>query len=104
MYKILRRESFSDTTFLWEVEAPDVARAAEPGHFVMLRLREGGERIPLTVADYDRERGTVTLVVQALGKTTQEMMRDYREGDSFLDFVGPLGLPQHLGKYHHVVL
>ena len=54
MYKIVRREAFSDVTFLWEVEAPDVARAAEPGHFVMLRLREGGERIPLTVADFDR--------------------------------------------------
>jgi homotetrameric NADPH-dependent glutamate synthase len=104
MYKIVKREAFSDVTFLWEVEAPDVARAAEPGHFVMLRLREGGERIPLTVADYDRERGTVTLVIQALGKTTQEMMRDYREGDTFLDFVGPLGLPQHLAKVGHVVL
>ncbi len=104
MYKIVKREAFSDVTFLWEVEAPDVARAAEPGHFVMLRLREGGERIPLTVADYDRERGTVTLVIQALGKTTQEMMRDYREGDTFEDFVGPLGLPQHLGKVGHVVL
>jgi len=55
MYKIIRREAFSETTFLWEVAAPDVARSAEPGHFVMLRLREGGERIPLTVADYDRD-------------------------------------------------
>ncbi len=104
MYKIVKREVFSDVTFLWEVEAPDVARAAEPGHFVMLRLREGGERIPLTVADYDRERGTITLVVQALGKTTQEMMRDFKEGDTFEDFVGPLGLPQHVAKVGHVVL
>ena len=54
MYKIVRREAFSDTTFLWDVHAPDVAASAQPGHFVMLRLREGGERIPLTVADYDR--------------------------------------------------
>ena len=104
MYKIVRREAFSDVTFLWEVEAPDVARAAEPGHFVMLRLHEGSERIPLTVADFDRARGTVTIVVQALGKTTQEMMKDYAEGDTFDDFVGPLGLPQHIENVGHVVL
>src|SRR5512141_893189 len=104
MYTISRRESFSDTTFLWDVMAPDVAKSAEPGHFVMLRLHEGGERIPLTVADYDRDDGTVTLVVQALGKTTLEMRDRYKEGDTFTDFVGPLGLPQHIGKFGHVVL
>ena len=104
MYPILRREAFSDTTFLWEVHAPDVAASAEPGHFVMLRLHEGGERIPLTVADYDRDRGTITLVIQALGKTTLEMRDRYKQGDSFADFVGPLGLPQHIGKVGHVVL
>jgi homotetrameric NADPH-dependent glutamate synthase len=104
MYTIARRESFSDTTFLWDVMAPDVAKSAEPGHFVMLRLHEGSERIPLTVADYDREAGTVTLVVQALGKTTLEMRDRYKEGDTFTDFVGPLGLPQHVGKFGHVVL
>ncbi|HSO06655.1 MAG TPA: NADPH-dependent glutamate synthase [Pelomicrobium sp.] len=104
MYPIIRREAFSDTTFLWEVLAPDVAKSAEPGHFVMLRLHEGSERIPLTVADYDRERGTVTLVVQALGKSTLEMRDHYKEGDSFADFVGPLGLPQHVNRVGHVVL
>jgi glutamate synthase (NADPH/NADH) small chain len=104
MYPILRREAFSDTTFLWEVEAPDVARSAEPGHFVMIRLHDGSERIPLTVADYDRERGTVTLVIQALGKTTLDMRDHYKAGDSFADFVGPLGLPQHVDKVGHVVL
>lgn len=104
MYRILRREAFSDTTFLWEVLAPDVARAAEPGHFVMLRLHEGGERIPLTVADYDRDRGTVTLVIQALGKTTLAMRDHYEAGDGFADFVGPLGLPQHVSRAGHVVL
>jgi homotetrameric NADPH-dependent glutamate synthase len=104
MYRITRREAFSDTTFLWDVEAPDVATSAEPGHFVMLRLHDGSERIPLTVADYDRDKGTVTLVVQALGKTTIEMRDHYKEGDSFADFVGPLGLPQHVGKFGHVVL
>ena len=98
MYPIVRREAFSDVTFLWEVLAPDVARAAQPGHFVMLRLHEGCERIPLTVADFDREQGTITMVIQALGKTTREMMTDYAEGDEFVDFVGPLGLPQHIEK------
>ena len=81
MYKIVRREAFSDTTFLWEVEAPDVAAAAQPGHFVMVRLHDGSERIPLTVADFDRERGTITMVVQALGKTSREMMTEYRGVD-----------------------
>ena len=104
MYRIARREQFSENAFLWEIDAPDVAQAAEPGHFVMLRLRDGGERIPLTVADFDRQRGTVTLVVQALGKTTLEMRDDYVEGDAFDDFVGPLGLPQHIAAVGHVVL
>jgi glutamate synthase (NADPH/NADH) small chain len=104
VYQIVKREQFSDITFLWDVYAPDVAKAAKPGHFVMVRLKEGGERIPLTVADYDRDWGTITLVVQALGKTTREMLLDYKEGDSFLDFVGPLGLESHVGKVGHVVL
>jgi len=104
MYKIIRREAFSETTFLWEVSAPDVARSAEPGHFVMLRLHDGSERIPLTVADFDRERGTITMVIQALGKTTLEMRDHYKEGDGFADFVGPLGLPQHVSRVGHVVL
>ena len=104
MYKIVGHEAFSDTTFLWDVLAPDVAKAAQPGHFVMLRLYEGGERIPLTVADMDSERGTITMVIQALGKTTREMRQNYKLGDSFADFVGPLGLPQHIEKFGHVVL
>lgn len=104
MYTITRRDVFSETTFLWQVEAPDVAQSAEAGHFVMLRLHDGGERIPLTVADFDRDAGTVTLVVQALGKTTREMRDRYRAGDRFLDFVGPLGLPQHVQRIGHVAL
>ena len=103
MYKIVRHETFSPTTFLWEVEAPDVARAAEAGHFVMVRLHDGSERLPLTVADYDRERGTITMVIQALGKSTKEMMENYKQGDVFDDFVGPLGMPQHVAKVGHVV-
>jgi homotetrameric NADPH-dependent glutamate synthase len=104
MYQIIRRTQFSESAFLWEVLAPDVAQAAEPGHFVMIRLYEDGERIPLTVADYDRERGTVTVVVQALGKTTRDMRDHFAEGDAFADFVGPLGLPQHIANVGHVVL
>lgn len=104
MYPIVRVEKFSDTTFLWEVHAPDIAQSAQPGHFVMLRLYEGGERIPLTVADFDREAGTITMVIQTLGKTTREMRDKYEQGDRFLDFVGPLGLPQHIKQAGHVVL
>ncbi len=104
MYQIIRREQYSDVTFRWDVFAPDVAQAAQPGQFVMIRVQEGGERIPLTIADYDRKRGTITLVVQALGKTTETMRDRYREGDWFLDFAGPLGLPAEVEKFGHVVL
>ncbi|MEZ4222110.1 MAG: NADPH-dependent glutamate synthase [Polyangiaceae bacterium] len=104
MYQIVRHEQFSDSTFLWEVFAPDVAQAAEPGQFVMLRLHEGGERIPLTIADFDRERGTITMVIQALGRSTHEMLDKYRRGSWFLDFVGPLGIASHIGEPGHVVL
>ena len=104
MVRIVRHQRFSDVTFLWEVEAPAVARAAQPGQFVMVRLHDGSERVPLTVADYDRDAGTVTVVVQALGKTTREMRDHYRAGDSFADFVGPLGLAQHVERVGHVAL
>ena len=86
MYQIVKREQYGPVTFLWEVLAPDVARACEPGHFVMVRIDETGERIPLTVADYDRDKGTVTIVVQAVGKTTFQMMA-MREGQSVVDFI-----------------
>lgn len=104
MVSIVRREQFSPASFLWELDAPDIARAALPGHFVIVRLHEGGERIPLTVADFDRGRGTVTLVVQALGKTTREMRDRYAEGDAIADIAGPLGLPQHIERVGHAVL
>jgi glutamate synthase (NADPH/NADH) small chain len=103
MYPIVRREQFGPATFLWEVSAPEVARACEPGHFVMVRIDATGERIPLTVADYDRERGTVTIVVQAVGKTTFRMMA-MREGESVLDFIGPLGTASRLERRRKVVL
>jgi glutamate synthase (NADPH/NADH) small chain len=85
------------------VKAPDVARAARPGHFIMARIDEHGERIPLTVADFDVNRGTVTVVIQAVGKTTFEMMT-LREGDAILDFIGPLGLPSHIRKLDGTVV
>ncbi|MGO9229958.1 MAG: NADPH-dependent glutamate synthase [Bryobacteraceae bacterium] len=97
MFVITRRKQFGPTTFLWEVAAPDVARAARPGHFIMARIDQHGERIPLTVADFDAARGTVTVVIQAVGKTTFEMMT-LGEGDTILDFIGPLGLPSHIRK------
>ncbi len=95
MYRIVRKEQFGPTTFLWDVKAPDVARAARAGHFVMVRIDERGERIPLTVADMDPERGTVTVVIQAVGKTTRQMM-ELAESEMVLDFIGPLGLPSEI--------
>ena len=103
MFLINRKKQFGPSTFLWDVEAPDVARAARPGHFVMARIDEHGERIPLTVADFDAQRGTVTVVIQAVGKTTLEMMA-LREGDYLLDFIGPLGLPSHIRKLEGTVV
>ncbi len=95
MYRITRREQFGPSTFLWEVEAPRLAAVARPGHFLMVRIDETGERIPLTVADYDPRRGTVTVVIQAVGKTTRQMMA-LPAGSRILDFVGPLGLPSEI--------
>ena len=103
VYRIVRREQFGPETFLWDVEAPRVARAARPGHFLMVRIDDAGERIPLTVADYDPDRGTVTVVIQAVGKTTRQMMA-LPEGAELLDFVGPLGLPSPIGTPGTVVL
>src|SRR5579863_1385181 len=103
VFLITRREQFGPQTFLWEVQAPDVARAARPGHFVMARIDEHGERIPLTVADFNVDRGTVTVVIQAVGKTTHEMMT-LRAGDTILDFIGPLGLPSHIQKLDGTVV
>jgi homotetrameric NADPH-dependent glutamate synthase len=103
LYRIVKREQFGPVTFLWDVEAPAVARAARPGHFLMVRIDETGERIPLTVADFDRDRGTVTVVIQAVGKTTRQMM-ELPEGAHLLDFVGPLGLPSHIGTPGKTVL
>ena len=103
MFPIVRREQFGPTTFLWDVKAPDLARAARAGHFVMARIDQRGERIPLTVADFDRERGTVTVVIQAIGKTTYEMLA-LKEGEPILDFIGPLGLPSKIHRLDGTVV
>jgi glutamate synthase (NADPH/NADH) small chain len=103
MYQVIKREQFGPVTFLWEVVAPEVAKSCQPGHFVMVRIDETGERIPLTVADFDRHKGPVTIVVQAVGKTTHQMMA-LPEGSSVVDFIGPLGLASHLEKRKKAVL
>jgi glutamate synthase (NADPH) small chain len=103
MYQIIKREQFGPVTFLWEVVAPDVAKSCQPGHFVMVRIDEVGERIPLTVADFDRSKGTVTVVIQAVGKTTYQMMA-LPEGSSIIDFIGPLGVASHLQRRNKAVL
>ncbi len=92
MYKIVRKEQLNPTVTLMEIEAPYVAKKAEPGQFIILRVDEDGERIPLTIADYDRIKGTVTIIFQIVGATTK-LMSYKSEGEYILDFVGPLGTP-----------
>lgn len=94
-YKILKKEDLNSQIFLMEILAPAVAKKAEPGQFIILRIDEYGERVPFTIADFDREKGSVTIIVQAVGKTTKELAI-LGEGDSVLDFAGPLGMPTPL--------
>ena len=92
MYKILKACNLASNIFLMDVEAKRVAAACEPGQFVIVKIDEKGERIPLTICDYDRQKGTVTIVVQTVGASTTRMQK-LKAGDSFRDFVGPLGRP-----------
>ena len=94
MNKIIRKERLNPSVTLMEVSAPLVAKKAEPGQFIILRVDEKGERIPLTVADYDREKGTITIIFQIVGATT-EKLNHLEEGDFIHDFVGPLGRATH---------
>ncbi len=103
MYKIIKKEVLNSSVILMEIEAPYIAKKAEPGQFIILRINEDGERIPLTVADYDREAGTITIIYQIVGKTTK-MLGDLNEGDELLDFVGPLGVASHLEGYKKVAV
>lgn len=92
MYKILKAEKLADKIYLMDVHAPRVASHCQPGQFVIVKMDDKGERIPLTICDYDREAGTITIVFQEVGASTTKMA-DLKEGDSFRDFVGPLGCP-----------
>ena len=102
MAKILEKRSLTPVTKLFRVAAPLVAAAAMPGQFVIVRVREGGERIPLTIADYDRDDGTLTIVVQEVGTTTR-YMGALEVGDEILDLVGPLGMALEIPAEGHVV-
>ena len=95
MVKIVRKKVLNPSVTLMEVEAPLIAKKAQAGQFIILRVDEYGERTPLTIADYDREKGTVTIIFQKVGLTT-ELLGDLNEGDYIKDFVGPLGLPTEL--------
>ena len=92
MYRIVRKEALKPTVILYEIEAPMVAKKAEPGQFIILRVDENGERIPITIHDYDREKGTVTIIVQTVGATTEKLSHK-QQGEFIQDFVGPLGRP-----------
>ena len=95
MYNILEKKALNPTVTKMVVDAPLVARKAQPGQFIIFRATEDGERIPLTIADYDREKGTVTIIFQIVGAGTMEL-NALNEGDCIADFVGPLGTPSHL--------
>ncbi len=103
MAKILKKSALC--TGIWEfiVEAPSIASKAKAGQFLIIRLHEKGERIPLTLADWDEGEGTITLVVQAAGKSTREMTERFGEGDEIRDVVGPLGTPSEIERYGTVV-
>ncbi len=90
MYKIVKAKKLADKIYLMDVEAPRVAKSCEPGQFIIVKMDEKGERIPLTICDYDRDAGTITIVFQSLGKSTEKMSH-LKEGDYFRDFAGPLG-------------
>ena len=97
MFKILKKEELSPNVYAMEIDAPRVAKKAEPGQFIVLRVNEEGERIPLTIANFDRETGRILIVFQVIGASTMELAA-LNEGDDILDFVGPLGRPSEIGK------
>jgi len=102
MYKILDRVDYSDDVYMQVIEAPAVAAACQPGQFIILMIHEEGERIPLTIADFDREAGTITIVVQAVGTSTRHLQTLGR-GDSISNFIGPLGQPSEIENFGTVV-
>ena len=96
MFRNVEKEALNPTVTRMVIEAPLVAQKAQPGQFIIFRASEDGERVPLTIADYDREKGTVTIIFQIVGASTK-LLNTLGEGDSLLDFVGPLGQPTHVG-------
>lgn len=102
MYRILSKKILNETVQLMEIEAPYIARRCEPGQFVILRVDENGERIPLTIADYDRERKTVTIIYQIVGYSTKKLSQK-EAGDTIQDIAGPLGKPSELKKHKRVL-
>ncbi len=102
MYKILKKEILSDVTKLMEVQAPHVARKARAGQFIIVRIDERGERIPLTIADYDRGAGTVTIIFQEVGKSTMQLGK-MEPGEELSSFAGPLGHPTEIENYGTIV-
>jgi NAD(P)H-flavin reductase len=102
-FEIVARQDFSDVTYLLEFRHPLMAKAAQPGQFVIVMSHDHGERIPLTIADFDRDKGTVTLVIQAVGKTTRQMQQDCKVGTRLYAVVGPMGIPSHVGKSKKVL-
>lgn len=103
MYKILSKSFLTDSVFRMKVESPEIAKKRQAGQFIILRTNEGGERIPLTIADGNADEGWIELVVQVVGKTTHTLSK-LEVGDSLLDLVGPLGRPTHIEKYGTVVI
>ena len=102
MFKILEKQELSEFVTLFEFEAKDIAKKAEAGNFFILKIHEEGERIPLTIADFDREKGTLTTVFQKVGKTT-EHLGTLNEGDFISDVIGPLGVSSHIENFGKVV-
>ena len=98
MYRILKKQELSPGILEYDIEAPRVAKKALPGQFIVLRVNEEGERVPLTIADFDREKGIVTILFQVVGASTG-LLASLKEGDSILDFVGPLGQPSELSDH-----
>ena len=103
MYKILKKQELSPGILEYDIEAPRVAKKALPGQFIVLRVNEEGERVPLTIADFDREKGTVTILFQVVGASS-EILASLKEGDAILDFVGPLGQPSVLSDHMGTVV
>jgi len=101
--EIVTREDYSDVTYSLEVHHPMMARAARPGQFVIVMSHEHGERIPLTIADFDTQRQTITLVIQAVGKTTRDMQQTCQKGARLYAMAGPMGLPSHFAGAHKMV-